>query len=142
MLLIAASSSLALYSFSTGRSSPSGLAHHTLPDLVREALAASGTQICDLRLAANCHLHFDHCGGNPLLGTIPVFVQEGELAAARRTQNYTLPELLEGCRFEQVTGEAELLPGVYLLPTPGHTDGHQSLVVRRPDGVVIVAGQT
>ena len=105
-----------------------------------DALAAAGARIGDLSLAANCHLHFDHCGGNPLLGTVPVFVQRAELAAARQTENYTLPELLDGCRFEQVTGEAELLPGVYLLPTPGHTGGHQSLVVRRPDGVVIVAG--
>lgn len=107
-----------------------------------EALAAAGARVGDLTLAANCHLHFDHCGGNPLLGTIPVFVQRAELAAARQTEDYTLPELVEGCRFEQVTGEAELLPGVFLLPTPGHTDGHQSLVVRRPDGVVILAGQT
>jgi hypothetical protein len=28
------------------------------------------------------------------------------------------------------------------MPTPGHTDGHQSLIVRRPDGAVIVAGQS
>jgi N-acyl homoserine lactone hydrolase len=35
-----------------------------------------------------------------------------------------------------------VLPGVFLLPTPGHTDGHQSLVVRRGDGTVIVAGQS
>jgi N-acyl homoserine lactone hydrolase len=107
-----------------------------------EALAAAGTRAADIGLAANCHLHFDHCGGNPLLGTIPVFVQRTELDTARRTEDYTLPELIEGCRFEQVTGEAELLPGVFVLPTPGHTGGHQSLVVRRPDGVVIVAGQT
>jgi N-acyl homoserine lactone hydrolase len=109
---------------------------------LREALAAIGAQIRDIRLAANCHLHFDHCGGNPLLGQIPVFVQDSELGAARQIPDYTLPELIEGSRFEQVTGQVELLPGVVLLPTPGHTDGHQSLVVRRPDGAVIVAGQS
>jgi N-acyl homoserine lactone hydrolase len=107
-----------------------------------EALAAIGMRIADLSLAANCHLHFDHCGGNPLLGQLPVFVQETELAAARQTPDYTLPQLIEGSRFEQVSGEAELLPGVFLLPTPGHTEGHQSLIVRRPDGAVIVAGQS
>ena len=107
-----------------------------------EALAAIGAQIGDLRLAANCHLHFDHCGGNPLLGQVPVVVQDAELRAARDTQDYTLPELLEGSRFEQVSGQVELLPGVFLMPTPGHTAGHQSLIVRRPDGVVIAAGQS
>ena len=109
---------------------------------LRQALAAIGTQISDIRLAANCHLHFDHCGGNPLLGQIPVFVQDIELGAARQAPGYTLPELIEGSRFEPVTGQAEMLPGVFLVPTPGHTDGHQSLIVRRPNGAVIVAGQS
>ena len=107
-----------------------------------EALAAIGASLSNVRLAANCHLHFDHCGGNPLLGTTPVFVQATELDAARDTPDYTLPDLLDGSRFEVVTGEVELLPDVFLVPTPGHTDGHQSLVVRRPDGAVIVAGQS
>jgi N-acyl homoserine lactone hydrolase len=107
-----------------------------------EALAAAGLALPGISLAANCHLHFDHCGGNPALGQIPVFVQQSELDAARQTPDYTLPELIEGSRFEQVSGQAELLPGVFLLPTPGHTPGHQSLVVRRPDGTVIVAGQS
>jgi N-acyl homoserine lactone hydrolase len=106
------------------------------------ALMAAGVQLADLRLAANCHLHFDHCGGNPKLAKLPVFVQATELSEAQQTQDYTLPELIEGCRFEQLTGEAELLPGITLMPTPGHTAGHQSLVVRRQDGVVIVAGQS
>jgi N-acyl homoserine lactone hydrolase len=106
------------------------------------ALAASGVRLDELQLVANCHLHFDHCGGNPKLGTLPVFVQAAELSAARQTSDYTLPELLDCCRFEQVSGPAEVLPGITLVPTPGHTAGHQSLVVRRPDGVVIVAGQS
>lgn len=109
---------------------------------LREALAAVGVRTCDLSAAANCHLHFDHCGGNPLLGAIPVYVQGAELDAARLTPDYTLPELIETSRFEPVTGEAEVLPGVFLMPTPGHTDGHQSLIVRRTDGAVILAGQS
>jgi N-acyl homoserine lactone hydrolase len=109
---------------------------------LREALAAVGAQAADLSVAANCHLHFDHCGGNPLLGPVPVFVQAAELDAARRTEHYTLPELLEGSRFEEMTGEVEVLPDVFLMPTPGHTNGHQSLIVRRADGAVILAGQS
>jgi N-acyl homoserine lactone hydrolase len=130
--------------FDTGMGSHPEVDAHYRPRRMEleEALAASGVKIADLRLAANSHLHFDHCGGNPKLGQLPVFVQAAELASARETPDYTLPELIETSRFEQVTGQAEVLPGVMLMPTPGHTDGHQSLVVRRPDGVVIVAGQS
>jgi N-acyl homoserine lactone hydrolase len=106
------------------------------------ALAAVGGQLSDIGLTANCHLHFDHCGGNPLLGSMPVFVQRTELDAARHTPEYTLPDLIEGSRFEEVDGEVELLSGLWLMPTPGHTAGHQSLVIRRSDGAVIVAGQS
>ena len=130
--------------FDTGMGSHPEVDTHYRPRRVelREALAAIGAQISDVGLAANCHLHFDHCGGNPVLGQIPVFVQGAELDAARQTQDYTLPELIEGSRFERVTGKVEVLPGVFLMPTPGHTAGHQSLIVRRPDGAVIVAGQS
>jgi len=106
------------------------------------ALAGAGARLDQVTVVTNCHLHFDHCGGNPLVGDRPVFVQERELAAARTTEDYTLPELVADGRYEQLDGEAEVLPGVFLIPTPGHTDGHQSLVVRRADGVVIVAGQS
>src|SRR5215831_18799817 len=130
--------------FDTGMGSHPEVDAHYRPRRVglREALAAIGAQIPDIRLAANCHLHFDHCGGNPLLGQIPVFVQDIELGTARQAPDYTLPELIEGSRFEPVTGQAEMLPGVFLVPTPGHTDGRQSLIVRRPDGAVIVARQS
>jgi N-acyl homoserine lactone hydrolase len=106
------------------------------------ALNAVGLTLSDIDLVANCHLHFDHCGGNPLLGDIPVFVQAVELENARTTEDYTLPELIDRNRFERILGHAEILPGVYLIPTPGHTAGHQSVVVRQSDGAVVVAGQS
>jgi N-acyl homoserine lactone hydrolase len=92
-------------------------------------------------LVANCHLHFDHCGGNPLLDGRPVFTQRIELEAARHTRDYTLPELIDTpqANYEELDGEAEILTGVTLFPTPGHTAGHQSLLVQLGDGTVVVA---
>jgi N-acyl homoserine lactone hydrolase len=109
---------------------------------LQTALAGAGATLGDVGLVVNCHLHFDHCGGNPQLAGRPVFAQRTELDAAR-AEGYTLPELVDppGLRYELLDGEAEILPGVFVVPTPGHTAGHQSLVVRRSDGTVVVAGQ-
>jgi N-acyl homoserine lactone hydrolase len=108
------------------------------------ALAAAGTQIGDIAYVVNCHLHFDHCGANPTLPGRPIFTQRVELATALRMPDYTLPDLVDapGLRYEQLDGETEILPGVVVTPTPGHTAGHQSLIVQRRDGTVIVAGQS
>jgi N-acyl homoserine lactone hydrolase len=107
------------------------------------ALAGAGAAITEVGLVVNCHLHFDHCGGNPTLAGRPVFTQRTELDTATSAADYTLPELVDapGLRYELLDGEAEILPGVFVVPTPGHTAGHQSLVVRQPDGTVVVAGQ-
>jgi N-acyl homoserine lactone hydrolase len=107
------------------------------------ALGAVGVAVEDVGWVANCHLHFDHSGGNPDLSSRPIFVQENELSTARDRDDYTLPELVaDGLAYETVDGEVELFPGVYLIPTPGHVPGHQSLVVRCSDGTVICAGQS
>jgi N-acyl homoserine lactone hydrolase len=111
---------------------------------VAEALARAGSGVADIDLLTNCHLHFDHCGGNGLFPGRPIFTQAVELATARTVEDYTLAELIDtpGARYEELSGESEVLPGVLLIPTPGHTEGHQSLVVRQPDGTVVVAGQS
>ncbi|MFC1409993.1 N-acyl homoserine lactonase family protein [Streptacidiphilus sp. N1-12] len=106
------------------------------------ALRDAGVTLADVSLVVNCHLHFDHCGGNPLLGGTPILVQAVELATARRG-DYTMDALVDfpGAIYEEIAGECEIRPGVWIVPTPGHTDGHQSLVVRQTDGTVVLAGQ-
>ncbi len=55
--------------FDTGMGSHPEVDAHYRPHRagLREALAVAGAQTSDLSIAGNCHLHFDHCGGNPLL---------------------------------------------------------------------------
>ena len=109
---------------------------------LQEALATAKAALDDISLVVNCHLHFDHCGGNPLLGGRPILVQEAELAAARR-DGHTFGHLIDfpGATYEVAAGESEVWPGVRIIPTPGHTPGHQSLALRQDDGTVILAGQ-
>lgn len=95
-------------------------------------LGEAGVGIEDVGLVINCHFHFDHCGGNPQLRGRPIAVQAVELDTARRTDAYTLPHLVDapGLRYEVLDGEAGPMSGVFVIPTPGHTSGHQSVVVR------------
>jgi len=111
---------------------------HSLPD----ALAAAGFGVDDVRVIVNCHLHYDHSGWNKLFPGVPVFAQRRELEDAH-TVDYTIPDVYDypGARFELLEGGAQPLPGVEIVPTPGHTPGHQSLAVQTNRGWVILAGQ-
>jgi N-acyl homoserine lactone hydrolase len=109
-----------------------------------DALAAHGLSPDDVTAVANSHLHFDHCGGNRSFEGRPTYVRAAELQAARES-DYTIPEWVGFGRIDYVEldegAEPEVVPGVRLVPTPGHTAGHQSLVVEGERGPVVVAGQ-
>jgi N-acyl homoserine lactone hydrolase len=91
----------------------------------------------DVVCVINTHLHFDHCGGNRLFPGVPIHVQRLE-----KQGPYDPPEWVDfpGATYVEHDGEAEVLPGIRLLPTPGHTPGHQSVLVDTPDGLVVIGG--
>jgi N-acyl homoserine lactone hydrolase len=95
----------------------------------------------DVVCVINTHLHFDHCGGNRLFAGTPIYVQRLEREVARE-EDYTIPEWVEfdGATYVELEGERELMPGIRAVPTPGHTPGHQSVLVETDDGLVVVAG--
>lgn len=95
----------------------------------------------DVVCVINTHLHFDHCGGNRLFTRTPIYVQRLERKAAR-AEGYTIAAWVdfEGATYVELEGEQEPLPGIRVVPTPGHTPGHQSVLVETDDGLVIVAG--
>jgi glyoxylase-like metal-dependent hydrolase (beta-lactamase superfamily II) len=116
----------------------------TYPRSVSAELAVLGSGFADLDLVANCHLHIDHAGGNfRLPPDLPIHVQATELAEAREETDPLVVDALALDRqaYRPVEGEHELLPGLRLLPTPGHTAGHQSLVVETASGPVVLLGQ-
>lgn len=98
------------------------------------------------------HLHFDHSGGTTRRtasgGVEPVFRRARHVVQHREWEDAThahernrasyLPEnifpLAAAGLLHLVEGEVEVAPGVTVLPTPGHTPGHQSVLVGDPDG--------
>jgi N-acyl homoserine lactone hydrolase len=104
---------------------------HGLPDELVERVA----------VVINTHLHFDHCGGNRLFAGTPIHVQARELADARSQSSYVREWVdFDGATYVEHEGEAGILPGIRLLPTPGHTAGHQAVLVDTDDGLVVLGG--
>jgi N-acyl homoserine lactone hydrolase len=99
-----------------------------------DALAELDMTPADIGLVINTHLHFDHCGQNAVFRHAPYYVQRAEHDRARRES----PDLYHwfdfmNARFELVDGDAEVVPGVSVISTPGHTAGHQCVVVQAGD---------
>jgi glyoxylase-like metal-dependent hydrolase (beta-lactamase superfamily II) len=111
--------------------------------LLEDALRELGHGPDDVRWVIDTHLHFDHAGGNtwrdPAGRVAPAFpraryvVQRGELEFARHTNERTAGSYLkhnfDGVPFTLCDGEAEPLPGIRCLPTPGHVPFHTSILI-------------
>ena len=105
-------------------------------------LSKQNFDLAGIDIVVNTHLHFDHCGGNHLFAGRPIYVQRRELDDARSEDDYTIREWVEapGVRYVPVDGELELLPGLRLVPAPGHTRGMQVVVVDTGGRPVVVGG--
>ncbi len=105
-------------------------------------LSEQDFDLVGIDIVVNTHLHFDHCGGNHLFAGRPIYVQRRELDDARSEADYTIREWVEapGVEYVPVDGELELLPGLKLVPAPGHTRGMQVVVVETGGRPVVVGG--
>jgi len=97
---------------------------------VADALADIDLAPSDIDVVINTHLHFDHCGQNSVFPHAKIYVQRAEAERAERESR----ELWDwfgfmNARFELLDGDAEIVPGVRVVATPGHTVGHQCVIV-------------
>ena len=106
-----------------------------------DVLAEHDLSPADVRIVINSHLHFDHCGQNAVFKHAPFYVQRSELDRAR-SEKSDVSEWFDfaGARFELVDGDAQIAEGVRVVATPGHTVGHQSVIVDTPDGGAVMIG--
>jgi glyoxylase-like metal-dependent hydrolase (beta-lactamase superfamily II) len=115
--------------------------------LLEDGLRQIGVTPDDVAIVINTHLHFDHAGGNTRLlsdGSVGIsfpkaryFVKRGEYdyalhpnertAASYFNRNY-VPIELAG-QLELVTRERDIVTGIRVVPTPGHTPFHQSVLI-------------
>jgi N-acyl homoserine lactone hydrolase len=102
---------------------------------VADALSELDMTPDDIGLVINTHLHFDHCGQNAVFKQAAFYVQRAEVSRAQRESRelYDWFDFMNA-RFELLDGDTEVVPGLSVITTPGHTVGHQSVVVQAADG--------
>jgi glyoxylase-like metal-dependent hydrolase (beta-lactamase superfamily II) len=98
-----------------------------------DALADHGLEPGDVEYVINTHLG-DHSGDNNMFPEATFIIQRPEAEWQRRDLPFTAARLADwdfpGAKLELLDGEdAEILPGVRCIFTPGHTPGHQSILV-------------
>ena len=125
---------------------------------LEDGLRQLGVEPEDIVTVINTHLHFDHAGGNTYTdadGAIRLtcpnarhVVQKGEFryathanertAASYFARNYV--PIQDAGQLDMVDGEREVMPGIRVLPTPGHTPHHQSVLIDGGDEKAIYFG--
>ncbi len=113
--------------------------------LLDRALGDCGMELESVTSVVNSHLHFDHCGQNPLLyGTaLPFHIGRAEIDAVADDPTYTVAEwaLPPDRQRSLVDADTEIAEGVSVLTAPGHTAGHLALLVESRNERVIIGGQ-
>ncbi len=114
-------------------------------DDVRSRLKEIGLKPEDVRIVILSHMHWDHVGGCQFFPKATFVVQRAEYRFALYPDNafrksFVRP-LFEGmANLDLREGDGEVVPGVWVLSSPGHTPGHQSVFVSLPEsGKVLLA---
>ena len=114
---------------------------------LEDGLAEIGVTTSDVTIVINTHLHFDHAGGNthrdeagniePSFPKARYIVKRGEYDFATHPNERTSASYFErnfmpvvrDSQFEFVVREKEIVKGIRVVPTPGHTPFHQSVLI-------------
>lgn len=121
---------------------------------VLPALRRAGVEPGTIDVVALSHLHYDHAGGllradgNRAFPNARIVAQRAEWEIAltdnpRIVASYDQPELRLIRAWGEAgaaDGEVELIPRVWVVPTGGHSRGHQAIVVRAPGRTLAFLG--
>jgi glyoxylase-like metal-dependent hydrolase (beta-lactamase superfamily II) len=114
-------------------------------DDVVSRLATIGISPGDVEHVAHSHLHYDHAGGVQFFPDATFYIQERELQFAYwppvyQRDIYLKSDFDHDVNWFELEGEHDIFGDgkLILFPTPGHSAGHQSLLVRLDGGSVIL----
>jgi len=104
-------------------------------------LTELGVKPADIAYVAVSHTHGDHVGNIAQFPTSTVLIQGAEYDWAMAGQNK--PAFVESQKIQKLTGDHDVFGDgtVTIITTPGHTPGHQSLLVKLPKtGALVLSG--
>ena len=111
----------------------------TEADDIRNRLKELGLDVSDIKMVILTHLHWDHVGGLRFFTHCPIIVQKEEHRFAYNPDSFVSAQYMRNhfdfpLKYQDVEGDNVILPGISVVKTPGHTPGHQSVLVKLASG--------
>ncbi len=110
-------------------------------------LGKVGFDTSDVDIVINTHLHYDHCGNNEMFPQARFFVNEAEFNHAMSPGWWDAGGYVQalfkipGLKYKKLKASCDVTPGVRIIPTTGHSLGHQSVLVRlERTGLLAIGG--
>ncbi len=108
-----------------------------------DALVTVGLKPEDIHVIIHTHLHNDHCENDYKCPNAKVYVQKAEMDFFREPHpldHRYYADILDDVDVVEVEGDVNILDGIDVILTPGHTPGGQSVVINTEKGKATITG--
>jgi len=108
-----------------------------------DALSSVGLRPDDIDVIIHTHLHNDHCENDYKCPNAKVYVQKTELEFFHNphpVDHRYYPDILDDVDVIEVDGDANIMEGIDVIFSPGHTVGGQSVAINTSEGKAIITG--
>jgi N-acyl homoserine lactone hydrolase len=109
-----------------------------------QALSSVACTPDDIDIIIQTHLHIDHMFNSEKCHRAKVYVQKKEYEFALNPHPifdvFYASEKIKKLNFELISGKQAILPGIEVLPSPGHTPGCQSVIIDTAKGKAVITG--
>jgi N-acyl homoserine lactone hydrolase len=108
-----------------------------------DALSSQNLKPEDIDIIIHTHLHNDHCENDYLCNNAQVYVQRKEydfMHNPHPVDHRYYPDVLDENSIIKVDGDANIVEGIDVVFSPGHSVGGQSVVVNTSGGRAVITG--